>query len=137
LVDVRKTGSIPSYEPKTNAGRLGIAALGNKSGNYELPTAVSIKAEAGAYISKTPADEAISMIYGPAPAGYPIINYEYAIVPGKEQNATVAQAVKSFLGWAVSRSGGNSANYLGQVNFQALPPSVAKESDNLISKIAS
>jgi hypothetical protein len=45
--------------------------------------------------------------------------------------------VKSFLGWAVSSTGGNSASYLGQVNFQALPPAVAKEPDNLISKIGS
>ena len=58
-------------------------------------------------------------------------------MPGKERSATVAQAVKSFLSWAVSRTGGNSASYLGQVNFQALPPSVVDKSDNLISKISS
>jgi phosphate transport system substrate-binding protein len=126
-----------SYESKTQAAHLGVAALGNASGNYEVPTATSIKAEAGVFTSKIPADEAISMIYGKAPAGYPIINYEYAIVPAKEPTAAVAQAVKSFLGWAVSLTGGNSASYLGQVNFQALPPSVVKQSDNLISKIGS
>jgi phosphate transport system substrate-binding protein len=76
------------------------------------------------------------MIYGDAPGGYPMINYEYAIVPPKEQNATVGQAVKSFLDWAVSSTGGNSASFLRQVNFQPLPAAVAKQSDNLISKIA-
>jgi len=126
-----------SYEPETQADHLGIAVLGNANGNYEVPTAGSITEEAAAYTSKTPADEAISMIYGDASDGYPIINYEYAIVPPKEQDATVAQAVKSFLDWAVSPTGGNSAGYLRQVNFQPLPGAVAKESDNLISKIGS
>jgi len=126
-----------SYESETQADHLGIAALGNARGNYEVPTAASITAEAAAYTSKTPADEAISMIYGNASGGYPIINYEYAIVPPKEQNATVGQAVKSFLDWAVSPTGGNSASYLRQVNFESLPAAVAKESDNLISKIGS
>jgi len=126
-----------SYEPETQGDHLGVAALGNASGNYEVPTAGSITAEAGAFTSKTPADEAISMIYGDASGGYPIINYKYAIVPAKEQNATVAQAVKSFLDWAVSPAGGNSESYLRQVNFQSLPAAVAKMSDNLISKIGS
>jgi len=126
-----------SYESETQADRLGMAALGNASGNYEVPTAGTITAEAAAYTSKTPADEAISMIYGDASSGYPIINYEYAIVPPKEQNPTVARAVKSFLAWAVSPTGGNSASYLRQVNFEPLPATVAKESDNLISKIGS
>ena len=58
-----------SYEPKTQAGHLGIAAIGNASGNYELPAPASIKAEAGAYTSKIPADEAISMIDGSASVG--------------------------------------------------------------------
>ena len=124
-----------SYESETQRDHLGMAALGNAKGNYELPTAGSITAEAAAYTSKTPADEAISMIYGNASGGYPIINYEYAIVPAKEQSATVGQAVKSFLDWAVSPTGGNSTSFLGKVNFEPLPATVAKESDNLISKI--
>ena len=126
-----------SYQPQTQRDHLGMAALGNHSGNYEVPTSGSITAEAAAYMSKTPADEAISMIYGDASGGYPIINYEYAIVPPKEQNATVGQAVKSLLDWAVSPTGGNSASFLRQINFEPLPATVAKESDNLISKIGS
>jgi len=125
-----------SYESETQGDHLGLAALGNARGNYEVPAAGSITSEAAAFTPKTPADEAISMIYGDAAGGYPIINYEYAIVPPKEQNATVGQAVKSFLDWAVSLTGGNSASFLRQVNFQPLPAAVAKQSDNLISKIA-
>ncbi len=75
------------------------------------------------------------MIYAKAPTGYPIINYEYAIVPSREQSSEAAQAVKSFLQWAVEPSGGNSAMYLSAVNFQPLPASVVKLSDNLITKI--
>jgi phosphate transport system substrate-binding protein len=125
-----------SYKSDTQSAKLGEAALENGDGKYELPTPNTIDAEAAAFTAKTPADEAISMIYGKTPDGYPIINYEYAIVPAKEQNTTVAGAVKGFLEWAVSPSGGNSAMYLGQVGFQPLPAPVLKLSDALITKIS-
>ena len=49
----------------------------------------------------------------------------------------MGQAVKPLLDWAVSPTGGNSASFLRQINFEPLPATVAKESDNLISKIGS
>ena len=54
--------------------------LQNGKGQYELPTAATIEAEASYFTSKTPANGTISMIYGPVNNGYPIVNYEYAIV---------------------------------------------------------
>ena len=125
-----------SYKSSTQKAGLGEAALENGDGKYELPTASTITAEAAVFTAKTPPDEAISMIYGKAPGGYPIINYEYAVVPGKEPSSAVAGAVKAFLDWAVSPSGGNSASYLGQVGFEPLPAPVTKLSDDLIAKIA-
>ncbi len=124
-----------SYKSATQKAGLGESQLENASAHFELPTATTIDAEAASFISQIPPDEAISMIYGKAPAGYPIVNYEYAILPAKEQNSTTAQAVGSFLKWVVAPSGGNSATYLGPVNFQPLPTSVMKLSDKLISKI--
>lgn len=112
---------------------LGEAQLGNAAGNYVLPDPQSIRAAAGGFTS-TPADEAISLINGSAPNGYPIINYEYAIVDSHQKDAATAQTVQAFLHWAVTD--GNSAAYLDKVHFQPLPPAVVKLSDAQIAKIS-
>jgi phosphate transport system substrate-binding protein len=125
-----------SYLSQATSAGLGYAALKNKAGNYELPTQATILAAANSFATKTPASGAISMIYGPATDGYPIVNYEYAIVPGKQPNALAAQAVKAVLAWAVDANGGNAPTYLDQVNFVALPSAVVPVSTALISKIS-
>lgn len=124
-----------SYSSSTKAAHLGEAQLENRSGKYLLPSASTIGAEAASFTPKTPASEAISMIDGPAVNGYPIINYEYAILAAKENSPTEASAVRAFLDWAVSKSGGNAAKYLDRVGFQPLPASVAGLSDKLIDKV--
>ena len=120
-----------SYLKKTNAAGLGEAQIANKSGSYELPTASTITTEAAGFTSQTPADESLSLING---NGYPIINYEYAIVSQKQPSATAAQDVQAFLHWALTT--GESASYLSQVQFQPLPASVVSLSDAQIAKIA-
>ncbi len=123
-----------SYLSQTQ-GVLGEAQIQNKSGNFELPTPAAIAAEAASFASSTPASGAISLIYGPASDGYPIINYEYTIVNKQQSSATVAQGIKSFLAWCLdSRYGATSAN-LSQVGFQPLPPSAISVAVNLLSKI--
>ena len=67
--------------------------------------------------------------------GYPIINYEYAIVNKQQSNSSTAQAVRSLLEWAVSPKFGNSSQYLSQVRFLALPTRVAVQSFKQIHKI--
>ena len=60
--------------------------MGNASGNYLLPDAQSIQAEAASFASQTPANQVISLINGPAADGYPIVNYEYAIVYSSQKD---------------------------------------------------
>jgi phosphate transport system substrate-binding protein len=124
-----------SYLSKATAAGLGNAALKNKSGNYELPTQSSISAAAASFASSTPASGAVSMIFGPAKTGYPIVNYEYAIVPGTQPSAAAAQATKAVLAWAIDPTGGNASTYLNQVNFVALPSAVVTLSTKLIAKV--
>ena len=69
-----------SYLDQATQKGLGEAALANASGKYVLPDATSIRAEAAGFGSQTPANQVISLINGPAPDGYPIVNYEYAVV---------------------------------------------------------
>lgn len=125
-----------SYLAKTQAAGLGEAYLKNAAGKFLQPTPSSIKAGAAAFRGKTPASETISMINGPAAGGYPIINYEYAIVNTKQSNGEQAQDIRAFLHWIV-HEGQDSATYLDPVEFQPLPASVVTQSDAQIAKIGS
>jgi phosphate transport system substrate-binding protein len=124
-----------SFLDQTTQKGLGEAQLGNASGKYLLPDAQSIKAAAAGFISQTPENEAISMVNGPAADGYPIINYEYAIVNSKQKDAATAQTVQAFLHWVITD--GNNSSFLDQVHFQPLSASVVKLSDAQIAKITS
>ncbi len=125
-----------SYLSKTQAAGLGTASISNKSGKFLQPTPATISAEANAFTASTPANEAISMIDGPAPGGYPIVNYEYAIVQTTQSNATQAEDIRAFLHWVV-HAGQDATTYLDAVDFQPLPSTVVSKSDALISKIGS
>jgi phosphate transport system substrate-binding protein len=124
-----------SYQTQALQAGLGYAQLQNAKGNYELPTQAAIAAEAASFVKQTPPTGTISLIYGPAATGYPIINYEYAIVNAHQSDSGKAKAIRSVLEWSVNLKFGNSANYLNQVAFQPLPAKVAAQSVKQIIKI--
>ena len=113
---------------------LGEAALANTLGQYELPDQTSINTAVASFVSSTPTNETISMVDGPASGGYPIVNYEYAIVSTRQRNATAARDIKAFLHWIITA--GNSPQYLQKVQFQPLPVSVVALCDAQIAKIS-
>jgi phosphate transport system substrate-binding protein len=117
-----------SYQTQALQAGLGYAELQNAKGQYELPNASNIAAEAAYYVKKTPASGTISLIYGPAKNGYPIINYEYAIVSNDQQSSSTAKNIRSVLEWAVNSKQGSASSYLSQVAFQPLPKPVAAQS---------
>jgi phosphate transport system substrate-binding protein len=125
-----------SYQAQALQAGLGYAQLQNAKGHYELPTPASIGAEAASFVNKTPADGTISLIYGPAATGYPIINYEYAVVNSKQSNASTAKAIRSVLEWDINPADGNSSSYLALVSFQPLPSKVEAQSLKQILKIS-
>lgn len=122
-----------SYLNVATQSHLGEASLRNAAGNYYQPTGPSMSAAVARFVSDTPANETISMINGPAPTGYPIVNYEYAIVAANQPNAAAARAIKAFLHWVITT--GNSANFLNTPQFQPLPPAIVKLADAQISEI--
>lgn len=124
-----------SYLSKTQAAGLGEGQLGNKSGNFVLPTASTISAALAQFETTTPASGSQSLINTSAAKGYPDINYEYAIVAKKQPSAAEASAIQAFLTWIVTK--GNSSTYLDPVNFQPLSPRVLGISKALISSIGS
>jgi phosphate transport system substrate-binding protein len=123
-----------SYLSKTQAAGLGQAELKNGAGQFLAPSPTTISAEADALTSKTPANETLSMINANVSGGYPIINYEYAIVNQKQTNGTVGEDIRAFLYWAV-HTGQDATTYLDPVDFQPLPASVVSLSDSQIAKI--
>ena len=76
-----------SFLNQAEQSGLGEAKLANKSGKYMLLTAKSIKPGAADLAAQTPSNEAISLIDGPAADGYPIVNYEYAVVDSHQKDA--------------------------------------------------
>ncbi|HXY27518.1 MAG TPA: phosphate ABC transporter substrate-binding protein PstS, partial [Acidimicrobiales bacterium] len=117
-----------SYQTQALQAGLGYAQLQNANGQYVMPNTSSIAAEAAYYVKKTPANGTISLIYGAAKGGYPIINYEYAIVSADQPSTSTAKNIRSVLEWAVNPKQGSATSYLSQVNFQPLPAKVAAQS---------
>jgi phosphate transport system substrate-binding protein len=124
-----------SYLDQATQKGLGVALLANASDNFVLPDAQSIQAEAASFSAQTPSNQVISLINGPAANGYPIVNYEYAVVYSGQKDPSVAQTMQAFLNWVVTD--GSAPSFLDQVHMQPLPAPVAKLSGEQIAKINS
>lgn len=124
-----------SYLTQSLQAGLGYAALSNGKGQYEVPTQATIAAEAAGFVKKTPANGTISLIDGNVSNGYPIVNYEYAIVSTHQSSSTTAKNIRSVLEWAVNAKDGSDTSYLTQVNFQPLPSKVIAQSIKQILSI--
>jgi phosphate transport system substrate-binding protein len=122
-----------SYQSKTTTAGLGTASLANKAGQFAQPTTAAITAALGSFSSTTPKTGAQSLIDTTAAAGYPIINYEYAVVKSQQPSAAIATALKAFLNWTVTT--GSTSKFLSTVDFQPLPPNVVTISQSLINSI--
>jgi len=122
-----------SYLSQALAGGLGEAALANSVGRFTLPTAGAIQDSVGSFTSLTPPNETISMINGPAASGYPIVNYEYAVVSTRQPSASKASAIRAFLRWVITK--GNVPAFLTPVQFEPLPPAVVTLASEQIARI--
>ena len=117
-----------SYLTQVLQAGLGYAAIGNGKGQYLVPSQSTIAAEAAGFIKKTPANGTISLIYGNINNGYPIVNYEYAIVSNQQTSSSTAKNIRSVLEWAINPKYGANNSYLSQVDFQPLPAKVEAQS---------
>jgi phosphate transport system substrate-binding protein len=122
-----------SYQSKTTAASLGTASLANKAGQFTQPTSTAISAALASFSGATPKSGGQSLIDTSAAAGYPIINYEYAIVKTQQPSAATATALKAFLNWTITT--GSDAKTLSTVDFEPLPSNVLSISQTLINSI--
>jgi phosphate transport system substrate-binding protein len=123
-----------SYLSKTEAASLGTASLLNKGGGYVQPTTATIKAALASFSGSIPKNGAQSLIDTTAAGGYPIINYEYAVVAKKQPSAAEASALTKFLTWTITK--GATSDFLTPVNFQPLPANVESIAKAQIASIS-
>jgi phosphate transport system substrate-binding protein len=124
-----------SYADQIAKAGLGTAMIQNQAGKPLLPSPQSIADAAAQLDPRTPPYERISLVFAPGGDSYPLINYEYALVSKRQPDAATASALRSFLQWAISETGGNNAKYLTPVGFIPLPDFIRGLSEAQIAEI--
>ena len=124
-----------SFHDAVDKAGLGTALLKNQDGQYLLPTAATVAAGAASLDRRTPPDERLSLVYAPGAQSYPLVNYEYAVVPAHQPDPATAAALRHFLLWAIAVDGGNAPSFLDAVRFIALPDFIRAMSERQIATI--
>jgi len=124
-----------SAESQAKSAGLGEAQLQNKAGSFVQPTSDTVQAAVTAGSSNVPDNLAASLIYEGGANSYPIVNFEYIVVKNKQSSSDVAQAIRDFLAFAISPSGGGSSTYLDKEQFQPLPQTVVAKVQTAIASI--
>jgi phosphate transport system substrate-binding protein len=124
-----------SVESSALVDGLGEAELENASGSFVQPTQTTIEAAVAAGAAKVPSSLAASLIYESGTQSYPIVNFEYLIIKSTQSSTDTALAIRTFIEWAISSSGGATADNLSAVNFVALPSNVISLVNAAVAKI--
>jgi phosphate transport system substrate-binding protein len=111
------------------------AKIENKSGAYLTPDQTDVTSSVAAGAGSTPNDLSQSLIYEPGANSYPIVNFEYLMIQEQQPNAATAEAIRTFLDWAISSTGGATPGNLSAVNFVPLPTAVIPKVEAAINKI--
>ena len=115
---------------------LGEAELENASGSYVQPETTTITAAVTAGATNVPASLAASLIYETGAQAYPIVNFEYLIInPSKITSSDTALAIRTFIEWAISSTGGATQDNLSAVGFVPLPTTVVPLVNTAVAQI--
>ncbi len=109
-----------SAESKAIAAGLGEAELQNASGQFLQSSPTTVDAAVAA-TTAIPSSLAVSLIDAKGTGVYPIVNFEYIVVKSSAKNAA---AIRTFLDYAISTSGGSTPAALKKQDFEALPTAV-------------
>jgi phosphate transport system substrate-binding protein len=127
-----------SYLSSINNDHLGQAKMENGSGNFEFPDAATIAAEISSY-GKFPSDGALNLVFSKVKAarfGYPIVNFEYAIVNPSGLSSTQLAGVKALLAWGMDPAHGAASTFLNPIDFKPLPLSALAGAVALLNSIS-
>jgi len=124
-----------SVESTALVDGLGEVELENASGSFLQPNQTTINAAVTAGATNVPASLAQSLIYESGAQAYPIVNFEYLIIKSTQSSTDSALAIRTFLEWAISTTGGATADNLSAVNFVPLPSNVLSKVNAAIAMI--
>ena len=124
-----------SAQSKAVTAGLHEAQLQNKDGNFVVPSADTVTAAVTAGATNVPSNLAASLIYEPGANSYPIVNFEYIVVKSQQSSADTAQAIRDFLAFAISPTGGSTSTLLAKQQFQPLPANVTPQVETAIASI--
>ena len=96
----------------------------------------SIKAEVEAYRTSRQMVRFRSSIRPVRRAGYPIVNFEYAIVLEHQPSLTAADSIKAELAWAMDPAHGATPAFLNPVEFRPLALNALSVSIGLLNEIS-
>jgi phosphate transport system substrate-binding protein len=119
-----------SYLSKATKAGLGTASLADKSGSYEAPTNATIESALSSFPA-TPKSGSETLLN--SSSGYPIVNYEYAIVQKNQPSAAQAAAIKKFLAWVVDT--GDTTSYLSSFGSVPLPAATKSVATALVNSL--
>ncbi|HET6987276.1 MAG TPA: phosphate ABC transporter substrate-binding protein PstS [Kribbella sp.] len=125
-----------SAEKSAQNAKLGEAQLQNKDGKFVQLGPDTINAAVRAGATNIPANLAQPLINEPGATSYPIVNYEYLVVKQQQSSSDTAEAIRTFLSWTMSTTGGNQASYLDKQGFVPLPAAVRQAAMSSVATLA-
>jgi phosphate transport system substrate-binding protein len=108
---------------------LPFAALRNQAGNYVMPSAQTVAADAAQKPAITPTD--FSIVNQPGPGSYPISGYSWALVYTRQPTQARGQALVAMLDWLAH--GGQA--YAAADGYVPLPPQIQQLADTMLQQV--
>ena len=87
-----------------------------------------------------PADGAFNLVFSKVKSarfGYPIVNFEYAIVQKNQPSATILAAVRAMLAWGMDTKYGAQTGFLNPINFKQMPVNAIAGAITLLKSLTS
>jgi len=108
---------------------LPFAAIRNQAGQYVIPSAQSVAADAAQKPAITPAD--FSIVNQPGAGSYPISGYSWALVYTRQADQAIGQALVAMLDWLT-----HDGQALAAANsYVPLPPQIHQLARTMLQQV--
>ena len=135
LAIVKQTPGTIGYMELNYAKKSGVpvASIQNQAGHFVEPSPASAAAAITAFTDALAKDVRTPIVDPPATAvdAYPISGLSFILIPKDRSDAEHQQAVKDFIGFAIS-TGQNSAE---ELSYAKLPDSLQKQGEQLLGQL--
>jgi phosphate transport system substrate-binding protein len=108
---------------------LPFAAIRNQAGNYVIPSAQTVTADAAQKPAITPTD--FSIVNQPGATSYPISGYSWALIYAHQPNQAAGQALVAMLDWLTS----NGQAYAAANGYVPLPAQVQQLAHTMLQQV--